>query len=797
MTRSDQVGLEGSPEGNVDGFTDGALRGWAWFPGSPDVQAIVEVMADSVVVASFTATELRDDLRAAGKRGGHCGFTISLNDPALVGATVEIFVRAADGARAWIGSASIGAPARGAGSQALMPVAIIGQGIVGYLDVCGGGMVRGWVTRTGDSSESVRLAFFEKGRLVLEADAHRWRNDLANMRQGNGGCGFEERIPEIFCDGLLHEWDIRDADTGRSLLERPINVVLHPWVPRDNGKSAKSLAIQAIQREKVEQPLRLSVIVNFYNMKREAARTLTSLSRQYQKGIGDLAYEVLCIDNGSDPPLEEDWIRGFGPEFKLVRPERAHPSPCGVINELARSARGEYVAIMIDGAHVLTPGVLREAFAAIDADPGSVVALRNWFVGGDQRWLSEVGYTREQEDILFERIHWPADGYQLFHVGAPIGEHVDPWLAGMIESNFLVLPTDFYCEIGGLDEAFDEPGAGFANLDLFRRAGLSLADGVVGLVGEATFHQFHGGTTTNVSDDEKDSRVRAYSNKYMRIRGEDFLGLEPAQIKLRGVIRDKIAMGTRDHALLPLKLGVTGRVRQGIPDLHFDDGARVYLQSAYAESGLHQATAWLGRKVGVAPADLLSIQGIIFQVRPDHVVTTSSDLGLLGFLLSMLDATGLHDARITCISSPGLDHPFDPSRVRVLVGDPGDEAILAKAATEVADAESTLVLYQPDSGNAALVTSRLHAYSRLVSYRSYLIFLGSVFGQPWLGYSSNWYLAAIRAFVADSPFVIDESWTRQWVTTCPSGYLRRVDGRTSSLAYDPGLDNFDEFARIR
>lgn len=796
MTHSDQVASQGSPEGSVDGFTDGALRGWVWFPANPGLAATVEVMAGSVVVATFTATEFREDLYGAGKRGGRCGFTIRFNDPALVGATIEVFVHTAEGMTAWIGSASIGEAARGAGSMALMPVAITGHGVVGYLDICGEGKVRGWVTRTGDSAESVRLAFFEKGRLVLEADAHRWRNDLANMRQGNGSCGFEELIPGILCDGMVHEWDIRDADTGRSLLERPINVVLRPWVPRENGKSAKSLAIPALRREGAGASVRLSVIVNFYNMKREAARTLTSLSRDYQQGIGDLEYEVLCVDNGSDPPLEEAWIHGFGPEFKLIRPEHVHPSPCGVINELARQARGEYVAIMIDGAHVLTPGVLREAFAAIDADPGVVVALRNWFVGGDQRWLSEVGYTREQEDILFERIHWPADGYQLFHVGAPIGEHVDPWLAGMIESNFLVLPTDFYCEIGGLDEAFDEPGAGFANLDLFRRAGLSLADGVVGLVGEATFHQFHGGTTTNVSDDEKDSRVRAYSNKYMRIRGEDFLGLEPAQIKLRGVIRDKIAMGTREHTLLPLKLGITDRVRQGIPDLHFDDGARVYLQSAYAESGLHQATTWMGRKVGVAPADLLSIQGIVFQVRPDHVVTTSTDPGLLGFLVSILDATGLHETRITCVSRVDADHQFDPSRVRVLVGDPGDETILARVATEVADSESTLVLYQPDSGNAASVTARLQAYSRLVSYRSYLIFLGSVFGQPWLGYSSNWYLAAIRAFVADSPFVIDHSWTRQWVTVCPSGYLRKVDGRTSSLAYDQSLDRFDEFLRI-
>jgi hypothetical protein len=97
MTHSDQVASQGGPEGSVDGFTDGALKGWVWFPGNPDLAAIVEVMADSVVGASFTATEFRQDLYAAGKRGGRCGFTIRFNDPALVGTAIEVFVHTAEG----------------------------------------------------------------------------------------------------------------------------------------------------------------------------------------------------------------------------------------------------------------------------------------------------------------------------------------------------------------------------------------------------------------------------------------------------------------------------------------------------------------------------------------------------------------------------------------------------------------------------------------------------------------------------------------------------------------------------
>ena len=247
-----------------------------------------------------------------------------------------------------------------------------------------------------------------------------------------------------------------------------------------------------------------SILVNFYNMPREAARTLLSLSRRMQQGVEALAYEVLCIDNGSDPPMEAAFVESFGPEFRLVRPSVVRPSPCGALNEAAARARGRWLAVMIDGAHLLSPGVLREAYAALTAEPGAIVSLRQWFVGGDQRWFSVSGYSQAHEDVLYPRIDWPADGYRLFDISSPMYESPNSWLDGMSESNCLFVPAELYRRIGGLDEAFDIPGAGFANLDLFRPGGEG-ADAVVGLIGEASFHQYHGGVTTNVDDAEKDS----------------------------------------------------------------------------------------------------------------------------------------------------------------------------------------------------------------------------------------------------------------------------------------------------
>ena len=76
----------------------------------------------------------------------------------------------------------------------------------------------------------------------------------------------------------------------------------------------------------------LSVVVVFYNMKREAERTLRSLSRAYQDDIEDLDYEVIVVENGSRPDqrLGAEYVRSFGPEFRYLDMGEDAPSrrPC-------------------------------------------------------------------------------------------------------------------------------------------------------------------------------------------------------------------------------------------------------------------------------------------------------------------------------------------------------------------------------------------------------------------------------------------------------------------------------------
>ncbi|WP_158543479.1 CmcI family methyltransferase [Dyella solisilvae] len=778
-------------EGVVDGLVDGNLRGWAWFPGSPDAVARVAIQDGNEVLAEVEASEFRSDLAAAGKRGGHCAFLIPLPPMPDGGASLTVVVGTRGGKHELPGSPVTVVPRQGSiqtnDMPDVLPVPLGTDRLRGSLDACGPSRIRGWAHWLDATTHPVTLRLLEGEREWMRFEASQWRVDLAGLRDGDGSCGFDLPLPEALGDGQLHMLELRVLDDDSSPLPGPIRVRVATANMPASAKARRNP--NPLKRGAGGGAITLSVIVNFYNMPREAARTLTSLSRRYQTDIDDLDYEVLCIDNGSQPPLDPEWISSFGPEFRLIRPSRLHPSPCGAINEAALQARGRYLAVMIDGAHLLTPGVFREARQAWREHVGAVVAVRHWFIGGDQRWLAMSGYSREQEDRLFDRIRWPSNGYELFRIGAPIGENPEPWFDNLAESNCLMLPTALYDNLGGIDEAFDEGGGGFANLDLCRRASEMAEGPLVSLIGEASFHQYHGGTTTNVDDDAKDVRVRSYARAYRTLRGEEFNCIHRSQLQFRGHVPSECAIGVRQRVLLPMRLEVTEKVRRAQLAVHFDDGAQAYLQSVYGEAGLHHEVSWLGQPVGVAPADMSSLQEIIHEVRPDAVIAVGAKSGLVRFVANVLQAAGAEGTRVLCIQS---SHPSTPSvGVTSLQGAPNDPGVLATVRNWTGLAESVLVLFAAEPAGH-FTREALQAYGALVSHRSYLVCLGTLFGQPWLGYSRRQHLRTVQDFVdGERAFVIDSSRERQWLSTCPSGYLRKVGAAITASSCDPALDDIN------
>ena len=270
---------------------------------------------------------------------------------------------------------------------------------------------------------------------------------------------------------------------------------------------------------------KLSVVVVAYNMRREIPRSLQSLSPDYQQRLDADDYEVLVIDNGSSSPVGPRLVQSFGPNFGYLFLENAPPSPARAINVGVDRARGEVVCIMIDGAHLLTPGVLRLARSAFLAFHNPLVMTRYFFLGpGIQNETVQWGYNQEHEDRLLESIQWPVDGYRLFEIGCPLhgGEPKVTWLNRMSESNALFVRKKTFEDIGGADERFDSPGGGFLNLDIWSEVAKLDDTELVHLIGEGSFHQVHGGITTNTSVEDRKQRVAGYHSQYRAIRGVDF-----------------------------------------------------------------------------------------------------------------------------------------------------------------------------------------------------------------------------------------------------------------------------------
>jgi hypothetical protein len=267
----------------------------------------------------------------------------------------------------------------------------------------------------------------------------------------------------------------------------------------------------------------VSVVVVVYNIPREAPRTLFSLSASYQRHIHSDDYEVIVVDNGSTPPFDRKVIESLAGNFRLIRIDNAPSSPARAINRGLSEARGDVIGVMIDGARIVTPGLLHFALHGSNLYPRAVVAGLGWYLGYDfQSWAKQAGYDQAREDALLASIDWPQDGYRLFEIATPDQPSVDGWFLPLSESNALFLHRQMWNALGEADERFNLPGGGFLIFDICRNA-LELAGAeLVVLLGEGTFHQLHDGITTNAGVQAVFDYIGRSFDQYKSIRGAPF-----------------------------------------------------------------------------------------------------------------------------------------------------------------------------------------------------------------------------------------------------------------------------------
>ncbi len=231
-------------------------------------------------------------------------------------------------------------------------------------------------------------------------------------------------------------------------------------------------------------------------------------------GVKESDYEVILLENCSDRQISDNAVRNLPNNFRYVLREESSPSPAVAINEGIELSKGASIGLMIDGAYILTPGVLKYALLALNTTPEAFVTVPTYHLGpGDQALSVLQGYGVEREQELLASIQWPKEGYKLFQIGGFCPPNPKGFFPSILESNCYFSSRESFAKIGGADESFQQEGGGSLNLDMTLKLGSRSGSIYFSLGGEGIFHQYHGGVTTS---ETRNGHVEAFDEELHR-----------------------------------------------------------------------------------------------------------------------------------------------------------------------------------------------------------------------------------------------------------------------------------------
>lgn len=235
------------------------------------------------------------------------------------------------------------------------------------------------------------------------------------------------------------------------------------------------------------------------------------------------------------------------------------------------------------------------------------------------------------------------------------------------------------------------------------------------------------------------------------------------------------------------------RIRSYSIDKNLSIASKMFSE-ATIKVGYSYNFSWLGRPIIQYPQDMIALQEIIWDVKPDLIVETGiAHGGSLVFnasMLSLLELSGL----IVNGQVIGIDidirkhnkieiekHPM-ANKIKMLQGSSTDESII-KQVYDLAKGFSRIIVCLDSNHTHGHVLAELRAYASLVSVGSYCIVFDTIVenlpdenfhNRPWR--KGNNPKTAVWEFLKDHrEFEIDENIEHKLlVTVAPGGYLKRI-----------------------
>ena len=200
---------------------------------------------------------------------------------------------------------------------------------------------------------------------------------------------------------------------------------------------------------------------------------------------------------------------------------------------------------------------------------------------------------------------------------------------------------------------------------------------------------------------------------------------------------------------------------------------------------------WMGRPIIQYPQDIVAVQELIWDVKPDLIIETGVAYGGTAvFFASLLELNALSggpkDAEVWCIEidlrahnrEAILAHPMYP-RLRIFDGSSLDEKIALEVSQKALQCDRVMVILDSNHTHQH-VLGELNLYASLVSVGSYCVVFDTVIedlevvDRPW-GKGNNPKTAVAEFLKINSDFVVDKAIDdKLLISAALGGYLKRI-----------------------
>ena len=203
---------------------------------------------------------------------------------------------------------------------------------------------------------------------------------------------------------------------------------------------------------------------------------------------------------------------------------------------------------------------------------------------------------------------------------------------------------------------------------------------------------------------------------------------------------------------------------------------------------------WMGRPIIQYPQDIIAVQELIWEIKPDLIIETGvAHGGSAMFFASLLELNALSggpkDAEVWCVEidlrshnrQALVAHPMYP-RLKIFDGSSVDEKIATAIAEKAAKCQRVMVVLDSNHTHDH-VLGELNLYAPLVSVGSYCVVFDTVIedldgvefvDRPW-GKGDNPKTAVAEFMRTNSDFIVDYAIDEKLlISAAPGGYLKRV-----------------------